>query len=181
MLKTLIESCTKEGDIILDYHLGSGTTAAVAHKMHRRYIGVEQMDYIENITVERLKKVIAGDNIGISKEIGWDGGGSFVYLELIQTNPLIKKSIEAANNNEEFTRIYDLIMNDAKVINYKLDKEILIKSKEEFKLLDNTIKRKVLNSLLDKNFIYLPFSEIDDKDYGIDPPIKKFNKSFNKI
>lgn len=58
LLKEIIEISTQPGDIILDYHLGSGTTAAVAHKMGRQYIGIEQMDYVETIAVERLKKVI---------------------------------------------------------------------------------------------------------------------------
>ncbi len=57
LLKRIIEISTKENDIILDFHLGSGTTSAVAHKMGRQYIGIEQMDYIENVTIERLKKV----------------------------------------------------------------------------------------------------------------------------
>lgn len=73
---------TNEGDIVLDYHLGSGTTGAVAHKMNRQYIGIEQMDYIETVSVERLKKVIAGEQGGISKDVEWQGGGSFVYCEL---------------------------------------------------------------------------------------------------
>jgi adenine-specific DNA-methyltransferase len=57
-LKLIIQSSTQPGDIVLDYHLGSGTTAAVAHKMGRQYIGIEQMEYVETIAVERLKKVI---------------------------------------------------------------------------------------------------------------------------
>ncbi len=57
-IKRIIELSTNENDIVLDYHLGSGTTAAVAHKMGRQYIGIEQMDYVETIAVERLKKVI---------------------------------------------------------------------------------------------------------------------------
>ena len=58
LLQRIIEMSTEKGDIVLDYHLGSGTTAAVAHKMGRQYIGIEQMDYVETIAVERLKKVI---------------------------------------------------------------------------------------------------------------------------
>jgi len=58
LIKFIIEISTQPGDIVLDYHLGSGTTAAVAHKMGRQYIGIEQMDYVETIAVERLKKVI---------------------------------------------------------------------------------------------------------------------------
>ncbi|NMP94190.1 DNA methyltransferase, partial [Salmonella enterica] len=77
LLKRIIEFSTEKGDIVLDYHLGSGTTAATAHKMNRQYIGIEQMDYIETIAVERLKKVIDGEQGGISKDVDWQGGGSF--------------------------------------------------------------------------------------------------------
>lgn len=66
----------------MDFHLGSGITCAVAHKMGWCYIGIEQMDYIEDIAVERMKKVIGGEQGGISKSVEWSGGGSFVYAEL---------------------------------------------------------------------------------------------------
>lgn len=82
LLRRIIDMTTKEGDVVLDYHLGSGTTAAVAHKMNRQYIGIEQMSYIETLAVERLKKVIEGERGGISKAVSWTGGGSFVYAEL---------------------------------------------------------------------------------------------------
>jgi adenine-specific DNA-methyltransferase len=58
LLQRIIELSTKKGDLVLDYHLGSGTTCAVAHKMGRQYIGIEQMDYIEDIAVKRMQKVI---------------------------------------------------------------------------------------------------------------------------
>ncbi|MCG9452554.1 site-specific DNA-methyltransferase [Escherichia coli] len=74
LIKRVIELSTKAGDLILDFHLGSGTTAAVAHKMGRRYIGIEQMDYINDITVPRLQKVIGGEQGGDLKRhqlAGW--------------------------------------------------------------------------------------------------------------
>ncbi len=67
LLNRIIQISTVEGDIVLDYHLGSGTTATTAHKMQRQYIGIEQMDYIETVAVERLKKVI-GKKVSLQKE-----------------------------------------------------------------------------------------------------------------
>ena len=64
LIKDIIEISCKENDLIMDFHLGSGTTCAVAHKMKRRYIGIEQMDYINTVTVPRLEKVINGDRGG---------------------------------------------------------------------------------------------------------------------
>ena len=86
LIKRIIEISTKEGDIVLDFFLGSGTTAAVAHKMGRQYIGIEQLDYIEELTITRLKKVIEGEQSGISKSIAWGGGGDFLYFELAKCN-----------------------------------------------------------------------------------------------
>lgn len=82
LMKTLLEITTKPGDLVLDFFLGSGTTCAVAHKMNRQYIGVEQMDFINNIIVPRLQKVIAGEQGGISKVVNWKSGGAFNYMEL---------------------------------------------------------------------------------------------------
>ena len=72
LLKRIIEISTQENDLVMDFFAGSGTTLAVAHKMKRRFVGVEQMDYIESITKERLIKVINGEQGGISKAVGWN-------------------------------------------------------------------------------------------------------------
>lgn len=69
LIKDILKISSKENDIVLDFFLGSGTTAAVAHKMNRQYIGIEQMDYIETVAVERLKKVIGGEQGGISQDV----------------------------------------------------------------------------------------------------------------
>ena len=84
IIKYIIHSSTQKGDIILDYHLGSGTTAAVAHKMERKYIGIELAEDINKIAIKRIKKVIAGEQGGISKEVNWQGKGFFHYYELEQ-------------------------------------------------------------------------------------------------
>ncbi len=82
LLKRIIEMTTEPQDLVLDFFLGSGTTAAVAHKLGRQYIGIEQTDYQDNDCIVRLKNVINADPTGISKSINWQGGGSFVFGEL---------------------------------------------------------------------------------------------------
>ena len=79
LLKRILEFSTEEGDLILDYFLGSGTTCAVAHKLRRQYLGIEQIDYGKNDPISRIKHVIKGDKTGISKSIKWKSGGSFIY------------------------------------------------------------------------------------------------------
>lgn len=106
LIKRILAMSTDEGDIVLDFHLGTGTTAAAAHKMKRRYIGVEQMDSQIDIIIKRLQKVIKGETAGISKDINWQGGGSFVYCELAKLNQAIVEEIEAAANDETLSGIY---------------------------------------------------------------------------
>lgn len=79
LLKQILEIATDEGEMVLDCYLGSGTTAAVAHKLGRQYIGVEQGDHAVEIVAERLDKVIKGEKGGISKHVGWSGGGGFTF------------------------------------------------------------------------------------------------------
>jgi adenine-specific DNA-methyltransferase len=109
LLQRIIELATNENDLILDFFSGSGTTAAVAHKMNRRYIGIEQMDYIETISVERLKQVIEGEQGGISKAVGWNGGGSFIYAELRETDTFNEAdTIGRLNDNMRYLPISEI-------------------------------------------------------------------------
>ena len=101
-----IKAVTGERDIVIDFFLGSGTTAAVAHKMNRRYIGIDQMDYIEDTACKRLTKVIEGEQGGISKSVNWRGGGSFVYCELAKANQQFADDVEQASSTEELATIW---------------------------------------------------------------------------
>lgn len=80
LLKRIIEIASNEGDYILDCFLGSGTTVAVAHKLQRRYIGIEIGSHISELVVSRLTQIINGESSGISKSIDWKGGGDFVFF-----------------------------------------------------------------------------------------------------
>ncbi|MEI8247262.1 MAG: site-specific DNA-methyltransferase [Lentisphaerota bacterium] len=82
LVRRILQLATKDGDIVLDSFLGSGTTCAVAHKMSRQYIGIEMGEHCETLCASRLKKVIEGEQGGISKEQNWKGGGGFRYYRL---------------------------------------------------------------------------------------------------
>jgi adenine-specific DNA-methyltransferase len=84
LMKRIVEIATNPGDLVLDSFLGSGTTAAVAHKMGRRYIGIEMGDHARTHCVPRLQKVIDGEQGGISEAVGWQGGGGFRFCTLGQ-------------------------------------------------------------------------------------------------
>lgn len=82
LLSVILQVATQQGDLILDSFLGSGTTAAVAQKMRRRYIGIEMGDHMQTHALPRMQKVIEGEQGGISKNAGWTGGGGFRFLTL---------------------------------------------------------------------------------------------------
>ncbi len=80
-MKRILEISTSPGDLVLDAYLGSGTTAAAAHKLGRRYVGIEIGDHAVTHVVERLRAVVDGEQGGISTELGWQGGGGFDFVE----------------------------------------------------------------------------------------------------
>ncbi len=85
LIQRVLHIATNKGDLILDSFLGSGTTAAVAHKMGRRYIGIEMGEHAETHCAPRLQKVIDGEQGGISKAVNWQGGGGFRFYRLGQS------------------------------------------------------------------------------------------------
>ena len=180
LIQRIIESSSNKGDIVLDFFLGSGTTAATAHKLGRRYIGIEQMDYIETSVCNRMKTVVTGeDTEGISKAVNWKGGGSFIYCELLdQNNALLKEISEATDNN--IMEIYERVLNSSYALNYKLDPEVIkaVKNVDLFKELSIEEKKRVLIKFLDKNLMYVSFTDIDDKTLNIDKEDIAFSKSF---
>ncbi|MDI9356310.1 MAG: site-specific DNA-methyltransferase, partial [Chitinophagaceae bacterium] len=107
LIASIIEISTKEGDIVLDFFGGSGTTGAVAHKMNRQYILIEQMNYIQDLLESRLIKVISGEQGGISKTVNWQGGGSFVYMELKKYNETFIEQIQIAKDSEALLQIWE--------------------------------------------------------------------------
>ncbi|MGU7999266.1 DNA methyltransferase [Streptococcus suis] len=174
-IKYYIEMFTEDGDIVLDYHLGSGTTAAVAHKMNRQYIGIEQMDYIETVSVERLKKVIAGEQGGISKDVNWSGGGSFVYAELKNDAQDFKNAIFEAATTEELLELFELAKKSS-FLSYRIDPKKL--KKNEFSQLSLAEQKQILSEIIDNNNLYVNYSDIDDSDYQISAEDRKLNHSF---
>ncbi|PDX13616.1 site-specific DNA-methyltransferase [Helicobacter pylori] len=175
LIQRILEVSTNENDLVLDFFAGSGTTCAVAHKMKRRYIGIEQMDYIETITKERLKKVIEGEQGGISKKCDFKGGGSFVYAELKEVNLEVKKQILNAKSTSECLKIFnDLSERFLKRADCKIG-EI---DSEEFQKLDLNEQKRICCKLLDSNEDYLNLGDIDEDAWGIDKITKKHNEIF---
>lgn len=186
LIRRILHIGSNEGDLILDFHLGSGTTAAVAHKMGRRYIGIEQMDYINDITVPRLQKVIEGEQGGISKSVGWQGGGSFVYAELMELNAYFLREIQKIQVSEELEKLFAVIKTEAH-LNYQVALEKVLSAEYEvdgvfrkvaFSELELHEQKQLLIEILDKNQLYVNASEMDDSDLNILESDKAFTRSF---
>ena len=177
LIRIILELATEENDLVLDFFLGSATTAATAHKMGRHYIGIEQMDYIQDISCERLKKVILGDQTGISKAVNWQGGGSFVYCELAQCNQRFVEAVEAATNDEEIKKILDAVLATG-YISYKVRPADIQAAAEDFMALSLEDKKRFVMELLDKNMLYVNLCDLDDEEYAISDEDKAFNRSF---
>lgn len=177
LLERIITASCPPGGIVLDFHLGSGTTAAAAHKLGRRYIGIEQMDYLDTLTVPRLEKVIAGDQEGISKSCGWQGGGEFVYCELARANQRFADAILATSGADELAAVWKA-MRDKAFLSYRIDLAAADGMGQEFAALDLPQQKRLLLEMLDKNLLYVPLSEIDDADFAISDTDKALNRQF---
>jgi adenine-specific DNA-methyltransferase len=183
LLRRIIFSATNEGDIVLDFAAGSGTTGATAHKMNRQYILIEQMDsQIESIIINRLKNAINGDPKGISKLVNWRGGGEFIYCELMKYNEAFMERIEAAKSSKELLKIWGE-MAEGSFLNWYVNPETpdeAVKDFEELGKGENGLEKqkRLLAELLDKNQLYVNLSEIDDAQFNVSKEDKALNKAF---
>lgn len=177
ILHRIIKMVTKPNDLVLDFFSGSGTTGAVAHKLNRHYILCEQIDDHVNKQVTRLNNVIMGDTTGISRDVGWQGGGTFVYCELAKLNQTIVEEIEKADNDSTLSDIYSRMKNSG-FISYKVNSNDINPDSEDFALLSLDDKKRFLMKILDKNLLYVNYCDIDDEEFNISEADKAFTHSF---
>ncbi|MEK6928010.1 MAG: site-specific DNA-methyltransferase [Nanoarchaeota archaeon] len=180
LLKRIIDMVISNNDeVILDFFIGTGVTPAVAHKMGIRYIGIEQLDYGKDDAVIRLKNVIKGDQTGISKSVKWEGGGDFVYCELMKYNEEAVEKIQDAKPTENLLKIWKEMV-EHYFLNYDVDIKRFNDNQEEFKKLSLENQKKLLIELLNKNQLYVNLSEIDDSQFKVSKEDKELNKNFYK-
>jgi len=182
LIQRILEMTTDPEDIVLDFQLGSGTTAVVSHKMGRQFIGVEQLDYGENDAVVRLDKVLKGDKTGISKTVNWQGGGDFVYCELMKYNGAFMERIQTAKSSEELLQIWRE-MAEVSFLNWYVNPEMPEEAVNDFVAIGKEPnglekQKRLLAELLDKNQLYVNLSEIDDTQFKVSEEDKALNKAF---
>ena len=179
LIERIIKAHTVENDIVLDFFGGTGTTAAVAHKMNRRYILCEQLDKHIDIILRRMEKVMNGEQSGISKRNNWQGGGSFVYCELAKLNQNFVEAIQSAENDEQLAMVWTEMRESGFISSYVNPKDINAEA-EDFKALSFEDKKRLFIALLDKNMLYVNYCDIDDESYAISDEDKAFTHSFYK-
>ena len=184
-----VRAMTEERDIVLDFFIGSGTTAAVAHKMNRQYIAVDQMDYIETETIKRMNLVIQGEQGGISQALKWtpqnpdllDGDkyahNSFVYCELAQANQQLVDEIIAANEPFKLQEVWALLQ-ERGFLSYKVSPKMINEHAEDFNDLSLEDQKRFLIECLDKNMLYIPYSDIDDEGFTLSENDKQLTRQF---
>jgi adenine-specific DNA-methyltransferase len=177
LLKQILEIGTEEGDLVLDFFAGSGTLGAVAHKMGLQYILIEQMDYIHELPEKRLINVINGDLSGISKSVNWKGGGSFIYCELMEWNEAWMTKIQEAKTTAELKALWKNMSKNA-YLNYYIDVKTINENISDFEKLSLKEQKRLLVETLDKNCLYVDYSEIKDRDYTVSETDIKLNSLF---
>ncbi|MCW2279512.1 site-specific DNA-methyltransferase [Heliophilum fasciatum] len=177
LLDYIYDLATDEGDLVLDFFMGSATSQAVALKKHRIFIGVEQMDYVDTYSIPRLKKVIEGEQGGISKSVDWQGGGSFIYCELAKCNQRFVDEVLEAKIDTDLYDLLERILSTG-FISSKVNPTEIAGASSEFETLPIEEKKRFILELLDKNMLYVNLCDMDDEEYAISDTDKAFTRSF---
>lgn len=174
LVQDVINIMSKKDSIVLDFFAGSGTTAHAVLDLnkedggHRKFILCEQLDYAETITAKRVNKVIENND-----------DGDFIYMEMKKWNEDWINKIIKTSSKLEMINLFEE-MQDTAFLNYKIDLEKLFRTEKEFEKLSLDEQKEVFIELLDKNDLYVNYSEIDDKTYSISQRDILINKEFYK-
>lgn len=180
LIEKFLLACSSEGDLVLDFFMGSGTTAVTAHKMKRQYIGIEQMEDQISIVVNRLKNVIIGERSGVSEKYNWTGGGSFVYCELAERGETLLTQLQSAEDSESILAILDEVT-DKGLLRPSVLPEHLMQTRYEFLDLSLEEQRRLVMELIDKNKLYVNMCDMEDEDMGVAEADQAFTRSFYKL
>lgn len=164
LLQRIIKASSNEDSIVFDYHLGSGTTLATAHKLGRKWLGVEMGEHFYKVIIPRMKKVIGGFVSGISKEVEFKGGGAFRYYELESYEESLEQCEYVLDKDSliDYRKSRKLIKGLKKGEKICLDMSKYNKSFDIFTTMSNLLGLKIKNIFLDENGIQSCKFENDD-------------------
>jgi adenine-specific DNA-methyltransferase len=178
LMKRILEVSSNQGDLVMDFFSGSGTFAAVAQKLGRQWIAVEQLEYTQTLPLKRLQNVLAGDSTGVSKAAGWQGGGSFVYAELAASNSAFADRIEAAPDMATLQTIHA----DIQATGYlRYDVDLSAFDTDDFAALPLDDAKRVLMDCLDTNHLYVNLGSLGDAAFDISDEDATATRSFYGI
>ncbi|WP_458450610.1 DNA methyltransferase [Fibrobacter sp.] len=168
LLERIIKAHTDENDIVLDFFGGTGTTAAVCLKMNRQFLLCEQIDKHIDISIRRMSKVIEGEQSGISKRQHWQGGGSFVYLELAKKNEMAMEQISACKSYEELVKLFKTLCTKY-FLHYNVRVKEFCKEIESIHFKKQSLKKQkeMFARMLDLNQLYVNVDDRKDKSNGL--------------
>ncbi|MBB5226551.1 site-specific DNA-methyltransferase [Treponema ruminis] len=188
LIKQILEMATNKGDIVLDYHLGSGTTCAVAHKMGRQYIGIEQLNYGDNDSIIRIQNVINGDQSGISKAVKWkskskEEAGSCIYMELAKYN---EEAIEEIGECESYDELCTLFKDFSSkyFLHYNVHINKFINETivdEKFVALPLEKQKEMFIRMLDLNQLYINKCDMEDSKFELTENDIAVTKAFYEV
>ena len=177
LIERIIKAHTSEGDLVLDFFGGTGTTAAVCLKTKRRFIIAEQLEKHVDIIKRRLQKVVQGEQSGISKRNNWQGGGSFVYCELAAANQNFVDEIFAAESTDDLKKIWER-MQQTGFLSWKVEPKQFEENAKAFEELSLDHQKLFLVECLDKNLLYIPLSEVENDEFGLDSKDRELTRKF---
>lgn len=169
-----IKIMSKPGEIVMDFFGGSATTGHAViesnkgQETNRRFILVEQLQDHIDVGIKRLRKVLDNNN------------ESFIFNELQQANQQWVEEIKAAEDAQTLSKIWER-MKEKAFISYKVDVQAIDKHAEDFAQLSLEDQQRFLIEVLDKNQLYVNYSEMDDEDYGVSEEDKKLTKAFYEL
>ena len=135
------------------------------------------MDYIERLVVARLDKVIQGEQGGVSVDVAWSGGGSFIYCELAKLNQKYVEDIQAAATDADIITIWHKILKTG-FISCKVNPKDIDMEDVVFTELSLDDKKRFLMELLDKNQLYINYCDMEDETFAVSDVDKEFTRSF---
>ncbi|HEC1753700.1 site-specific DNA-methyltransferase [Campylobacter lari] len=155
LLQRIIKASSNENSIVFDYHLGSGTTIATAHKLKRKWLGVEMGEHFYKVIIPRMKKVLNGFVCGISKEVEFKGGGAFRYYELESYEESLENCEYKLDENSliDYRKSRKLIKALKKGENICLDMNTYDKEFDIFLTMSNLLGLQIKNIFIDDNGI----------------------------
>lgn len=160
LMERIIKMASKENDIVLDFFAGSGTTGFVANYLNRKFIMVEQLDDTISLMLNRLKV-----------------NGSFVYCELARANQNFIDEIEAATTKEQLHNIWQR-MQQTGFLSWKVEPKDIDNKASDIADLSVDDTKRFLRESIDNNMLYVPYTEIDNAEFGISAKDKQLNRQF---